>query len=81
MASGTTRWDSGRRCWLIVLVVACQSTFSVAVGGIGLFLPLVRADLGLSFGQAGGIAAATSAVYACMQIPSGYLADRLGGRS
>lgn len=74
-------WGNGRRRWLIVLVVVAQSTLSVAVGGIGLFLPLVQTDLGLSFGQAGGIAAATSAVYACMQIPSGYLADRFGGRS
>ena len=61
-------------------MVVCQSTLSVSVGGIGLFLPLVQSDLRLSFSQAGGIAAATSAVYALMQIPSGYLADRWGSR-
>jgi DHA1 family inner membrane transport protein len=72
--------DERVRRWSIALVVICQSTLSVSVGGMGLFLPLVQADLGLSFQQAGGIAAATSAVYAIMQIPSGYLADRWGGR-
>lgn len=73
--------SAGQRRWSIALVVICQSTLSVSVGGIGLFLPLVQSDLGLSFRQAGGIAAATSAVYALMQIPSGYLADRWGSRS
>jgi DHA1 family inner membrane transport protein len=71
----------GRRRLAIALIVTCQSTLVLPVGGIGLFLPLIQADLSLSFGQAGGIAAASAAVYAALQIPSGYLADRWNGRT
>lgn len=58
------------------LIVIGQSTQSLAFGGIALFLPLIRHDLGLSFGQAGTLAAAGTLTYALMQVPSGYLADR-----
>jgi predicted MFS family arabinose efflux permease len=61
-----------------VLIMLCQSMQALAVGGIALFLPLIRAELGLSFTQAGSLAAAATLVYALMQIPSGYLADRVG---
>ncbi len=56
----------------------CQSSQSLALGGIGLFLPLIRHDVGLSFTQAGSIVGAMTLVYALTQLPSGYLADRLG---
>jgi DHA1 family inner membrane transport protein len=56
----------------------CQSMQALAFGGIALFLPLIRTDLGLTFTQAGSLSAAATLVYAAMQIPSGYLADRLG---
>ncbi|MFC7531818.1 MFS transporter [Actinoplanes sp. GCM10030250] len=65
---------------IITLLVVCQSTQGLIYGGIALFLPLIRADLGLSFTQAGTLAAATNLVYALMQVPSGYLADRFTPR-
>jgi sugar phosphate permease len=46
------------------------------MGGIALLLPVIRKDLGLSFTQGGSLAAATTLVYALMQIPAGYLSDR-----
>jgi nitrate/nitrite transporter NarK len=62
----------------IFLIVLCQSMQGFAVGGIALFLPLVRADVGLTFSEAGTLAGASTLVFAAMQVPSGYLADRLG---
>jgi predicted MFS family arabinose efflux permease len=62
------------------LIVLCQSTQALAYGGIGLFLPLIRRDIGLTFTQAGTVVASMTLVYACMQIPAGYLADRLGAK-
>jgi len=58
------------------LIVVAQSTQAIAVGAIALFLPLIRADLGLNFAQAGLLAAVATLSYAFMQIPSGLLADR-----
>ena len=55
----------------------CQSAQSLTYGGIALFLPLIREELGLTFTEAGSLAAASLAVYCVMQIPAGYLADRL----
>lgn len=60
----------------ISLTVLCQSFQALSIGGIALFLPLIRSDLGLSFAQGGSLAAATTLVYAFMQIPAGYLSDR-----
>jgi nitrate/nitrite transporter NarK len=65
---------------IIALLVTCQSTQVLIFGGIALFLPLIRADLGLSFTQAGTIAAVATLVYALMQVPSGYFADRFTPR-
>jgi MFS family permease len=64
----------------ILLLVLCQSVQMLASGGISLFLPLIRGDVGLSFTQGGMLSAVSSFVYALMQIPSGYLADRFGPR-
>jgi sugar phosphate permease len=47
-------------------------------GSIGLFLPLIRQDLGLTFSQAGALSSASTLVYALMQVPAGYLSDRIG---
>lgn len=63
----------------IATLVVCQSTQSLVIGGVALFLPLIRADLGISYTQAGTLAAA-SLTYAAMQLPSGYLADRFTPR-
>lgn len=60
----------------ISLTVLCQSFQAVSLGGIALFLPLIRKDLGLNFAQGGSLAATTTLVYALMQIPAGYLSDR-----
>jgi nitrate/nitrite transporter NarK len=50
----------------------------IALSGISLFLPIIRDDLGLSFTQCGTLSASTIFVYALMQLPAGYLADRYG---
>lgn len=63
-----------------LILMVCQSSQSLVLGGVALFLPLIRRDLHLSFAQAGTLDAASSLVYAFMQIPSGLLADRLGPR-
>ncbi len=55
----------------VALIVACQSTQALAFGGIALFLPLIRSDVGLTFAQAGTLASASTLVYAVMQVPSG----------
>jgi len=60
----------------ISLTVVCQSFQALSMGGIALLLPIIRKDLGLSFTQGGSLAAATTLVYALMQIPAGYLSDR-----
>jgi nitrate/nitrite transporter NarK len=66
----------GRRALNILLIVMGQSAQALAFGGISLFLPLIRSDLGLSFSQSGSLAAVSTLVYALLQLPSGYLADR-----
>jgi len=62
----------------VTLVVFCQGFNMLSLGGIALFLPLIREDLGLSFTQAGMLSAAATFTYALGQIPGGYLADRFG---
>ncbi|WP_285548562.1 MFS transporter [Actinoplanes regularis] len=66
---------------IVTLLVVCQSTQALIFGGIALFLPLIRADLGLTFTQAGTLAAASNLSYALMQVPSGFLADRFSPRT
>jgi len=62
----------------IFLVILGQSFQGVPLAGIALFLPVIRSDLNLSFTQGGTLSAARIFVYALMQIPAGYLADRYG---
>jgi nitrate/nitrite transporter NarK len=64
----------------VVLLVLCQSQQMLATGGISLFLPLIRQDAHLDFTQGGTLAAVSTLVYALMQIPVGYMADRFGAR-
>ena len=64
------------RITTVSLTVLCQSFQALSVGGIALLLPIIRKDLGLSFTQGGSLAAASTLVYALMQIPAGYLSDR-----
>jgi MFS family permease len=56
------------------------TTQAVPLAGLPLLLPLIRTDLGLSYIQAGSLASANLLVYALMQIPAGYLADRYSPR-
>jgi nitrate/nitrite transporter NarK len=62
----------------VTLLILCQSFQALVVGGVGLFLPLIRDELGLTFTQGGTLSAVSTLVYACMQIPAGYLVDRFG---
>jgi len=62
----------------VTLVVVCQGFNMLTLGGIALFLPLIREDLGMSFAQAGMLSAAGTFTYALGQIPAGYLTDRFG---
>jgi sugar phosphate permease len=62
----------------VTLVVLCQGFNMLTLGGIALFLPLIREDLHIGFAQAGMLSAAATFTYALGQIPAGYLADRFG---
>lgn len=62
----------------VTLVVLCQISHMVTLSGIALLLPLIRADLQISFSQAGMLSAAVTLTYAIGQIPAGYLSDRFG---
>lgn len=64
--------------WLL-LVVAWTANFVIRIGFSAL-LPLVIADLGLSYTRAGVLAGAFFWAYVAMQIPAGLLGDRLGRR-
>jgi sugar phosphate permease len=64
----------------ITLITLCLTFQLLANGGIGIFLPDIRRDLGLSYTEGGALSAAAQLVYALMQIPSGYLSDRYGSR-
>ncbi len=63
-----------------IVLMICQSSQSLVIGGVALFLPLIRRDLHISFAQAGTLDATSTLVYAAMQIPSGLIADRVGPR-
>jgi sugar phosphate permease len=43
-------------------------------------IPLLKADLGISNAQAGGLMAFFFVTYTVFQLPAGYLGDRLGPR-
>jgi sugar phosphate permease len=50
----------------------------LTIAAIPLLLPLIRADLAISFTQAGLLSVAATLSYGLMQIPAGFLADRFG---
>jgi ACS family D-galactonate transporter-like MFS transporter len=60
--------------------MAGTSFLPLATSGFGLFIPLIREDLALTYTEAGSLAAVATLVYALMQIPSGMLVDRFGPR-
>ncbi|MGH3637724.1 MAG: MFS transporter [Mycobacterium sp.] len=59
------------------LIIVCQSMQAFAFGAVALFLPLIRADVDITFSQAGSLAAGGTLTYALMQVPAGILADRI----
>lgn len=71
-----TGYASGR--WFGVVIVMAQSTQAVGVATIALFMPRICEELGLTFGEAGLLAAVTTLTYALMQIPAGLAAKRWG---
>lgn len=77
MAPATTRPGTVLTAALLVL---CQSLQPLAYGGIPEFLPAIRTVIGLNCTQSGALSAHSTLVYALMQIPAGYLADRLSAR-
>jgi sugar phosphate permease len=60
------------------LILLLQSFQTVSSAGMALLLSEIRSDLGLSFTEAGTLAAANIFSYALLQMPAGYLADRHG---
>lgn len=66
------------RAMNVVLIMICMSFQVVALAAIALFLPLIINDLGFSFTQGGSLSAISIFLYALMQIPAGFLADRYG---
>ncbi|MBI2172351.1 MAG: MFS transporter [Chloroflexi bacterium] len=64
----------------VTLTIFCQGSQALALGGIALFLPKIRAALGISYTQAGILSAVATLSYALMQIPAGLLVDRFGPR-
>jgi sugar phosphate permease len=62
----------------VTLVVLCQVVHGITFSAIPLLLPLIRADLQISFTQAGMLSAAVTLSYALGQIPAGFLSDRFG---
>ena len=70
--------SKNNRAVSIFLIILCMSFQAVSLSGISLFLPVIRSDLGFSFTQGGTLSAVTFFVYALMQIPAGFLADRFG---
>ncbi|MGE3858293.1 MAG: nitrate/nitrite transporter [Dehalococcoidia bacterium] len=62
----------------VALLILGQSFQALIQGGLALFLPRIRPDLGLSFAEAGALSFVSTLVYAFMQIPAGYLVDRFG---
>jgi nitrate/nitrite transporter NarK len=69
---------NGQKTLQILLILLLLSFQTVSGAGIALLLSDIRSDLGLSFTEAGTLAAANIFTYALMQMPAGYLADRHG---
>jgi sugar phosphate permease len=64
----------------VILILLCTFFQVIPVGAVALFLPRIREQLGLTFTEAGSLTAAVMLVYGVMQIPAGYLADKLNPR-
>lgn len=84
MISGNPAGQQGsyrsNRIVTVSMTIFCQGFQALALGGIALFLPKIRTDLGLSYTQAGILSSLATLTYAIMQIPAGFLVDRFGPR-
>lgn len=69
--------QSARRTRIGSLLLA-QATQNFTLGALALLLPLIRRDISMTFTEAGALSVAATVSYAVMQVPSGYLGDRLG---
>ena len=69
-----------KRAHTVWLLVLCMFAHGLTFTAIPLLLPLLRADLGISFTDAGLLTAAATMSYALGQVPAGLLADRFGPR-
>ncbi len=65
------------RAFNVVLISLNQGSQALVMGGMALFLPMIRADIGMSYAQAGMLAATATVTYAVMQVPAGFVADRI----
>jgi DHA1 family inner membrane transport protein len=64
----------------LLLILLGYNTQSWAVGMVALYLPLICAQVDVTYSQAGTIALASTLAYSLMQVPAGYLGDRYGVR-
>ncbi|MHB0871353.1 MAG: MFS transporter [Chloroflexota bacterium] len=64
----------------LLLVLATPLAVMVAMLNFAPLLPLMREEFGLSNAWAGALASATILSHTLLQLPSGYLADRIGGK-
>ncbi len=71
----------GLRAWgQLLLVLATPLSVMVAMLNFAPLLPLMREEFGLSNAWAGALASATILSHTLLQLPSGYLTDRIGGK-
>lgn len=69
-----------RRITTLGVLFAGQGVLVVSFGAFSLFLPRIQPELRFDYQQAGIVLAGSTLVYALMQIPAGFLADRFGPR-
>lgn len=72
--------DLSQRWWLAALLVTAMLFCYAHRGAMGIAEPYVREDLGLNREQTGLILSSFFWLYALMQMPTGWLADRFGVR-
>jgi len=72
---------SPERWWLMVLLVASMAVCYAQRGAMSVAAPLAMKELGLSAATVGLLLSAFFWAYAFMQVPAGWLVDRIGPKS
>ena len=72
--------DLPQRWWLMLLLLTAMLFSYAHRGAMGVAEPFVREDLGLNRAETGLILSSFFWLYAFMQMPTGWLADRFGVR-